>query len=87
MNRVHKNASQSRGGIVMKRWNELPGGVDVIAQLADLKEVDYKNTLVLTAMVELLVEKGLLTRQEVIQKARQLDVDLSVGLDRSLYAN
>lgn len=61
--------------------------VDVIAQLGDLKEVDYKNTLVLTAVVELLVEKGILTRQEVIQKARQLDTDLSLELDRSLYAN
>ncbi|MBL0385102.1 hypothetical protein JJB07_00460 [Tumebacillus sp. ITR2] len=63
------------------------GEVDLIAQLADLKEVDYKNTLVLTAVVELLVEKGILTRQEVIQKARQLDTDLSLDLDRSLYAN
>ncbi|KEO84971.1 hypothetical protein [Tumebacillus flagellatus] len=63
------------------------GEVDIIAQLADLKEVDYKNTLVLTAIVELLVDKGLLTRQEVIQKARQLDTDLSLELDRSLYAN
>ncbi|MCX7571826.1 hypothetical protein OS242_17925 [Tumebacillus sp. DT12] len=71
----------------MKRLKELPGGVDVVAQLADLKEVDYKNTLVVTALVELLVEKGLLTRQEVIQKARQLDVDLSLESDRSLYAN
>ncbi|PWK16530.1 hypothetical protein [Tumebacillus permanentifrigoris] len=61
--------------------------VDMIAQLADLKEVDYKNTLVLTALVELLVDKGILTRQEVIQKARQLDTDLSLELDRSLYAN
>jgi hypothetical protein len=61
--------------------------VDMIAQLADLKEVDYKNTLVLTALVELLVDKGILTRAEVIQKARQLDTDLSLELDRSLYAN
>jgi hypothetical protein len=71
----------------MNRLNGLPAEVDMIAQLADLKEVDYKNTLVLTALVELLVEKGILTRKEVIQKARQLDVDLSVDLERSLNAN
>jgi hypothetical protein len=71
----------------MNRLNGLPLEVDLIAQLADLKEVDYKNTLVLTALVELLVEKGILERKDVIQKARQLDVDLSVELDRSLYAN
>ncbi|MGZ4134125.1 MAG: hypothetical protein ACXVC1_02640 [Tumebacillaceae bacterium] len=71
----------------MNRLNGLPAEVDLIAQLADLKEVDYKNTLVLTALVELLVEKGILDRKEVIQKARQLDVDLSVEPDRSLNAH
>lgn len=72
----------------MNRLNGLPAEVDMIAQLADLKEVDYKNTLVLTALVELLVEKGILDRKEVIQKARQLDADLSLEADdRSLYAN
>lgn len=71
----------------MNRLNGLPAEVDMIAQLADLKEVDYKNTLVLTALVELLVEKGILTRKEVLQKARQLDVDLSVDLEHSLNAN
>ncbi|MGZ4031991.1 MAG: hypothetical protein ACXVDJ_06740 [Tumebacillaceae bacterium] len=71
----------------MNRLNGLPAEVDLIAQLADLKEVDYKNTLVLTALVELLVVKGILDRKEVIQKARQLDVDLSVEPDRSLNAH
>ncbi|ARU60809.1 hypothetical protein CBW65_06660 [Tumebacillus avium] len=72
----------------MNRLNGLPAEVDMIAQLADLKEVDYKNTLVLTALVELLVEKGILDRKEVIQKARQLDADISLEADdRSLYAN
>ncbi|TCP52551.1 hypothetical protein EV586_10932 [Tumebacillus sp. BK434] len=72
----------------MNRLNGLPVEVDLIAQLADLKEVDYKNTLVLTALVELLVEKGILDRKEVIHKARQLDADISLEADdRSLYAN
>lgn len=71
----------------MNRLNGLSAEVDIIAQLADLKEVDYKNTLVVTALVELLVEKGILERQDVIQKARQLDVDLSLELERSLHAN
>lgn len=71
----------------MNRLNGLSAEVDIIAQLADLKEVDYKNTLVVTALVELLVEKGILERQDVIQKARQLDVDLSIELENSLHAN
>jgi len=70
----------------MSRIGKLPLEVDVIAQLADLKEVDYKNTLVLTALVELLVEKGLLTRQDVITKARQLDGDLHADFERPLSA-
>ncbi len=54
--------------------------VQIIAQISDLKEVDYKNTLVITAMVELLVEKGILTRQEILQKAKALEVDLTLDL-------
>ncbi|TCS80781.1 hypothetical protein [Tepidibacillus fermentans] len=51
--------------------------VDFIGQLADLKEVDYKNMLVLTGLIELLIEKELITRKEVIEKAEQLEADLS----------
>lgn len=57
----------------MPKHSKLPLEVDLIAQLADLKEVDYKNTLVLTALVELLTEKGWITRGEVIQRAKRLD--------------
>ncbi|MFD2170564.1 hypothetical protein [Tumebacillus lipolyticus] len=71
----------------MNRRNGLPVEVDLIAQLADLKEVDYKNTLVLTALVELLVEKGILDRKDVIRKAHQLDDDLTPEVNRSEYAN
>ncbi|GBF11523.1 hypothetical protein HK1_01554 [Tepidibacillus sp. HK-1] len=54
----------------------LPKDVDIIAQLADLKEIDYKNMLVLTALIELLIEKGLISRQEVLHKTHQLETDL-----------
>ncbi|GIM45848.1 hypothetical protein DNHGIG_13970 [Collibacillus ludicampi] len=66
----------------MKRIPKMPSEVDLFAQLADLKEVDYKNTLVITAVVELLVEKGILERRDVIQKAKQLDHNLSLEIDR-----
>jgi hypothetical protein len=67
----------------MKRFTKRPAEVDLYAQLADLKEVDYKNTLIITAVVELLVEKGILTRRDVIEKARQLDQGLSLGEKRA----
>ncbi|MEW9671694.1 hypothetical protein [Ammoniphilus sp. 3BR4] len=54
--------------------------VKIIAQISDLKEVDYKNTLVITAIVELLVEKGILSRQELLRKAQELEVDLTLDL-------
>ena len=64
--------------------------VEMIAQLADLKDVDYKNTLVITAIVELLVAKGILTRKEILQKAEDLEMELSLdslALEQSRFTN
>ncbi|MBB6218418.1 hypothetical protein HNQ80_004582 [Anaerosolibacter carboniphilus] len=47
--------------------------IDVYAQLGDLKEVDYRNTLAIATLIEILHEKGLITRREFSQKAQQLD--------------
>jgi len=58
--------------------NRLPYEVDVIGQIADLKEVDYKNMLVLTGLIELLIEKGVITREEVLDKTNQLETDVLV---------
>jgi hypothetical protein len=57
----------------MNRMSRIPFEVEMYAQLADLKQVDYQNTLVITALVELLVEKGLLTRKDVLDKVKQLE--------------
>ncbi|WP_438445150.1 hypothetical protein [Gorillibacterium sp. sgz5001074] len=48
--------------------------VDLVGKLADLKEEHYRTTLALTAIMELLTEKGLLTEQEIRSKAAALDV-------------
>ncbi|OEF97347.1 hypothetical protein [Desulfuribacillus alkaliarsenatis] len=48
---------------------------EIYGQLADLKEVDYKNTLVITAIIELLVEKGIINRSDIIEKAQELDLE------------
>jgi hypothetical protein len=47
--------------------------VNWIGKLADLKEEHYRNTLLLTAMMELLIDKGLVTRGEVAKKMAELD--------------
>ena len=52
--------------------------VDYIGKLADLKEQHNQNTLILSAMLELLLEKGLLTHQDIESKAAQLDEALNL---------
>lgn len=47
--------------------------IDLYATLADMKEVDYKNTLAVTALIELLVAKGVFTREEIAATAQRLD--------------
>lgn len=47
--------------------------VDMIGKLADLKLDHYQNSLVLSAIVELLIDKGIITREELEAKAKQLD--------------
>jgi hypothetical protein len=47
--------------------------INMIGKLADLKEEHYRNTLLATAMMDLLIEKGLLTRDEIEAKMAALD--------------
>lgn len=47
--------------------------IDIYAQIGDLKEVDYRNTLAIAAIIEILNEKGLITRREFAQMAQRLD--------------
>ena len=57
--------------------------LDIISQIADLKEIDYKNTLAITSMIELLIEKGVLERQEVAVKAQFLEDQTLAEIKRS----
>lgn len=47
--------------------------LDIAGQLADLKDVDYKNTLAIAVLIELFIDKGLFTRQEFARKAQELE--------------
>ncbi|MDF2937433.1 MAG: hypothetical protein K0Q90_2806 [Paenibacillaceae bacterium] len=46
--------------------------IDLAGKLGDLKEQHYNHTLLLTALLELLTEKGLLTTEEIRDKAAAL---------------
>jgi hypothetical protein len=48
--------------------------VHMIGKLADLKEELYKNSLVIGALTELLIEKGLLNTEEVEERIARLDL-------------
>lgn len=48
--------------------------LDIIHQIATLKEVDYKNTLLLASLIELLEGKGILAKEDVSRKAATLDL-------------
>ncbi|WP_379138517.1 hypothetical protein [Paenibacillus sp. sgz500958] len=47
--------------------------VHFIGKLGDLKDEHYQITLTLSAMIELLIDKGLITRQELEHKTAELD--------------
>ncbi len=62
-----------QGGITMNRVYSAMEEVGLAAKLADLKEEHYRNTLALSTIIELLIEKNILTREEVEKKAAELD--------------
>ncbi|MCY9529039.1 MULTISPECIES: hypothetical protein [Paenibacillus] len=47
--------------------------IDLVGQLADMKEDQYRLTLALSTLMELLVEKGLITQEDISRKANDLD--------------
>lgn len=50
-------------------WDEVRWG----ACMADMKEVDYRNTLAIAALVEVLASKGLIDLDALAAKAAELD--------------
>jgi hypothetical protein len=51
------------------RWEEVLFG----ARLADMREAQYRNTLVLASLLELLESRGIIDRQEFARIAQRLD--------------
>jgi len=47
--------------------------IDIIATISDMKMIDYKNTLALVSLIEVLIEKGIIGKNEVALKAQELD--------------
>lgn len=47
--------------------------LELAGQIADMKDTDYKNTLAIAVLMELLIDKGIFSRDEFAQKARSLE--------------
>lgn len=47
--------------------------INIITQIADLKDTDYKNTLAITALIEIFIDKGLFTREDFSHQAQVLE--------------
>lgn len=50
------------------------GEIDIFAQLSDMKMVDYKNTLAIVSLIEVLKEKGIIGENDVGLKAKALEI-------------
>ncbi|MEX2415261.1 MAG: hypothetical protein WD424_03885 [Paenibacillaceae bacterium] len=48
--------------------------VHMIAKLADLKEEHYKQSLMISALMELLIEKGIVNTTELQARVARLDL-------------
>ena len=47
--------------------------LDIVGQIADMKEIDYKNTLAIASIIEILIDKGVINRNDIALKAFQLE--------------
>jgi hypothetical protein len=59
--------------------------INFAAKLADLKEDHYRVLLTVSALTELLVDKGLITREELERKASSLELELDSLISASLH--
>lgn len=50
------------------------GKIDILAELSDMKIIDYKNTLAIVSLIEILTEKGIIDTNDVALKAKTLDL-------------
>ncbi|CAM3952552.1 hypothetical protein COLU111180_16295 [Cohnella lubricantis] len=55
--------------------------LDLAARISDLKEDNYRQLLALSTLIELLVEKGVVTPDEIRLKASELEAEIDSTLE------
>ncbi|OXS56606.1 hypothetical protein B1A99_19990 [Cohnella sp. CIP 111063] len=51
--------------------------LDLASQVSEMKHDNYKQLLALSTLIELLVDKGILTPEEIRQKASEMEAELN----------
>jgi hypothetical protein len=46
--------------------------IEYLLTLAEIKDTEYKNLIALISLIELLIEKGIITRSEFARKAHEI---------------
>ncbi len=57
----------------MNKKNNMVNPVEIFGQISDLKTTDYKNTLAIATLIELLIDKNIITKEDLIKKSNKLD--------------
>lgn len=47
--------------------------LNVFAQIADMKEIDYKNTLAIASLIDILIDKKIIDKNDIMSKSHELD--------------
>jgi hypothetical protein len=47
--------------------------IDIMGQFADLKDIDYRNSLAITVLIDLFIEKGFFTKEDFSRKSAELE--------------
>ncbi|MFZ7133760.1 MAG: hypothetical protein ACOWWR_15535 [Eubacteriales bacterium] len=50
--------------------------LEIYNHILNIKETEYKNTLVIASIIEILIDKGIINRLDIGLKARELDKEL-----------
>lgn len=50
--------------------------LEIYNHILNIKETEYKNTLVIASIIEILIDKGIMNRFDIGNKARELDKEL-----------
>jgi hypothetical protein len=48
--------------------------INLVGKLADLKESHYLQSLLLSSLIDILIDKGIITAEELTNKAQELDL-------------